>query len=129
MHAPAPGGYPVAADPVTATALGYLHANRGHCHNPSGTAWPDTQMVLRSVVADAGLDATGVTRSTVGVHLEYWRGGSIVSRVSPGQPDQSALVARRSARGNDDQLPPLATEVVDGTGFAAVRAWIAALAP
>ena len=29
-------------DPETSRALGYLHANCGHCHNPRGGAWPDT---------------------------------------------------------------------------------------
>jgi hypothetical protein len=38
------------ADPATTAALGYLHANCGHCHNQNGTSWPDTQMMLRSVV-------------------------------------------------------------------------------
>jgi hypothetical protein len=128
-HAPAPDGYPLGADPITTAALGYFHANCGHCHNPAGTAWPDTQMVLRSGVADSGLDTTGVTQSIVNVPLAYWRGGSIVWRVAPGQPDKSAVVARMSARGNDDQMPPLATEVADSTGLDAVRAWITSLSP
>ena len=57
-HPPAAGGYPLGADAATAAALGYLHANCGHCHNQNGTAWPDTQMVLRSVVADTGRDTS-----------------------------------------------------------------------
>jgi len=128
-RAPAPGGYPLGADPVTTAALGYFHANCGHCHNPAGTAWPDTQMVLRSSVADSGLDTTSVTQTIVNVPLAYWRGGSIIWRVAPGQPDKSAVVARMSARGNDDQMPPLATEVVDSTGLDTIRAWITSLAP
>jgi hypothetical protein len=128
-NAPAAGGYPVGADPDTTAALGYLHANCGHCHNEHGTAWPDTQMVLRSVVADSGLDVSAVTRSLLNVPLEYWRGGAITVRVSPGQPDQSAIVARMSTRGTDDQMPPLATEVVDSTGLQTVRQWISDLSP
>ena len=128
-NAPAAGGYPLGADPATAAALGYLHANCGHCHNPNGTSWPDTQMVLRSVVADAGLDASAVYRSLVNVRLQYWRGGAITVRVSPGQPDQSAVVARMSARGSDDQMPPLATEIIDTAGLETVRQWISGLAP
>jgi hypothetical protein len=127
--APAAGGYPLGADPATAAALGYLHANCGHCHNPNGTSWPDTQMVLRSVVADTGVDASAVYRSLVNVPLQYWRGGAIKVRVSPGQPDQSAIVARMSARGNDAQMPPLATEVVDSAGLDTIRGWISGLSP
>jgi mono/diheme cytochrome c family protein len=50
-------------------------------------------------------------------------------RVAPGLPDASAIVARMSTRGTDDQMPPLATEFVDPDGVAAVRAWVASLAP
>jgi hypothetical protein len=34
-----------------------------------------------------------------------------------------------SARGNDDQMPPLATELADSAGLATVGAWITSLAP
>jgi len=126
---PAAGGYPLGADPTTAAALGYLHANCGHCHNQKGTSWPDTQMVLRSVVADTGLDMSGVYQSIVNVPLQYWPGGAITVRVAPGQPDQSAIVARMSARGTHDQMPPLATELLDDTGLQTIRQWIASLTP
>ena len=126
---PAAGGYPLGADPATAAALGYLHANCGHCHNQNGTSWPDTQMVLRSVVADTGLDTSAVYRSIVNVPLQYWRGGPVTVRVAPGQPDGSAIVARMSARGTDDQMPPLATELVDSTGLGTIRQWISGLLP
>jgi hypothetical protein len=126
-HPPAAGGYPLSADPATAAALGYLHANCGHCHNQNGTSWPDTQMVLRSVVADTGRNTSAVYRSIVNVPLQYWRGGAITVRVAPGQPDGSAIVARMSARGNDNQMPPLATELVDGAGLDTIRQWISGL--
>ena len=48
-------------------------------------------------------------------------------RVAPGQPDQSAVIARMSARGDMNQMPPLATEIVDATGLDAIRQWIAGL--
>src|SRR5262245_3155819 len=47
-------GLPLSAPPPAGTkfqapnaALGYLHANCGHCHNPNGSAWPDSHMILR----------------------------------------------------------------------------------
>ena len=123
------GGFPVPGDATTAAALGYLHANCGHCHNENGTAWSDTQMVLRLTVADRDAATSGVFASIVGKTVDYWRGGAITERVHPGQPDASAIVVRMSARGTKDQMPPLATEIVDDTGLAAVRAWIAALPP
>jgi cytochrome c553 len=132
LSAPPPGAgstppFSVPGDPTTAAALGYLHANCGHCHNRNGTAWPDTQMVLRLTTHETDAPSSDVYRSLVGQTLQYWRGGVITKRVAPGDPDASAIVARMSARGTDDQMPPLATEEIDPTGIAAVRAWIGSL--
>jgi cytochrome c553 len=126
---PAAGDPPFAVpgDAVTAAALGYLHANCGHCHNENGTSWPDTQMVMRLGTGEHDAATSGVYTSLVGRTLQYWRGGAITVRVAPGDPDASAIVARMSVRGSDDQMPPLATERVDDDGVAAVRAWIALL--
>lgn len=121
--------YAVPGDPLAAAALGYLHANCGHCHNDNGTAWPDTQMVLRSVTADHDLATDTVYRSIVGRKVQYWRGGpsGIMNRVTPGDPTASAIVARMQVRGTDDAMPPIATEEVDAVGLATVSAWITAL--
>jgi hypothetical protein len=119
--------FAVPGDPVTAAALGYLHANCGHCHNRNGTSWPDTQMVLRLSTQETDATSSEMFRSLVGQPLQYWRGGAITKRVVPGDPDASAVVARMSARGDDNQMPPLATEVIDPVGLAKARAWISAL--
>ncbi len=121
--------YAVPGDATTSTALGYLHANCGHCHNENGTSWPDTQMVLRFGTGEHDVAASAVYQSLVGRPLQYWRGGAITLRVAPGAPDASAVVARMSVRGSDAQMPPLATEEVNPEGVEAVRAWVAGLAP
>lgn len=131
LTAPPPAGAPIFAapgDPTASAALGYLHANCGHCHNPNGTSWPDTQMVMRLETSEHDVEASAIYQSLVGKRLQYWRGGAITERVVPGHPDASAIVARMAIRGTDDQMPPLATEVVDESGLAAVRAWIGGLA-
>jgi hypothetical protein len=122
-------GYPAPGDEDTARALGYMHANCGHCHNKNGTAWPDTQMVLRLRVADRDVSTSDVYLSIVDKTLEYWRGGAIKLRVARAQPDASAIIARMEARGSDSQMPPLATEVADSIGVELVRRWISALPP
>jgi hypothetical protein len=131
LSAPPEGGidYPAPGDTATSTALGYLHANCGHCHNENGTAWPDTQMVLRLRVTDRDAASSGVFASIVGKPVTYWRGGAITLRVAPGQPDMSAITVRMQSRGTKDQMPALATEIVDPTGIEAVRAWISSLSP
>jgi mono/diheme cytochrome c family protein len=119
--------YAAPGDTTTAAALGYLHANCGHCHNVNGTAWPDTQMVLRLEIGEHDAATSAVYKSLVDRGLQYWRGGAITLRVAAGDPEASAVVARMSTRGTDDQMPPLGTEALDDDGLAAVRAWIAAL--
>ena len=39
-------------DAVASAALGYLHANCAHCHNPQGSARPDTDMNTRLAFDD-----------------------------------------------------------------------------
>jgi hypothetical protein len=120
-------GFPAPGDDATAAALGYLHANCGHCHNENGAAWPDTQMNLRLVVADRDAATSGIVQSIVGKNVTYWRGGAITLRVDPGAPDMSAVVVRMSARGSDAQMPPIATEISDPSGIDTVRRWIQSL--
>ncbi|HEX4403979.1 MAG TPA: hypothetical protein VH560_04075 [Polyangia bacterium] len=122
-----PLGFPVPGDATTAAALGYLHANCGHCHNENGTAWSDTTMLLRWTAADRDAATSAVVASIVDQPLQYWRGGTIKLRVDPGAPAMSALIARMSTRGSKDQMPPLATEIIDPAGIAAVGAWISGL--
>lgn len=121
-------GYPAPGEADTAQTLGYLHANCGHCHNKNGSAWPDTQMVLRLGVGERDLLTSEIYVSTVNKRLQYWRGGPIELRVATGRPDASALVARMATRGSEDQMPPLATEVIDPAGVERVRRWISSLA-
>ena len=129
-HPPPPGdvhGPP--GDAPTAAALGALHANCGHCHNPSGTAWVDTDMTLRLFTSERDPAMTALYTTTLGVPLSYWSDATIAHRILPGDPTRSAVAHRMGVRdGSTDQMPPsLATEVVDGTALAQVAAWIAGL--
>jgi hypothetical protein len=124
---PAAAGYGAPGDDVAAAALGYLHANCGHCHNSRGTSWPDTQMVLRLFVGEQVLEETSVFRSIVGEELDYYRDTPLTTRVVAGQPEQSAVIGRMQVREPKQQMPPLATEEVDQTGVDVVSAWIRGL--
>ena len=127
---PPPNGvdypFPFAGTPAGA-ALAYMHANCGHCHNPHGSSWPDTQMVLRLDIADTDLATSGPVKSTVGVALQRWQKPGFTVRVSPGKPNESAVLFRANARGDRDQMPPIATEHVDANGIAALTTWIQSL--
>jgi hypothetical protein len=108
-------------------ALGYLHANCGHCHNPNGGAWVDSHMVLRLDVEERDAATTQAVQTTVGVALEQWIGRGYTYRIVAGDPDQSAAFYRMTQRTMQVQMPPLATERTDDIGVELVRAWIQSL--
>jgi hypothetical protein len=118
----------VGAAAVARDALGYLHGNCAHCHNPRGSARPDTDMDLRLLPGEREPSDTAAARTTIQRPLQRYTAPHLSLRVVPGAPEQSALLARMNERGTADQMPPIATERVDSEGVAQVRAWIASLA-
>jgi mono/diheme cytochrome c family protein len=124
-------------DDKTRAALGYLHANCGHCHTPEGTAYMDTCkqgmdpptdcMQLRFSVADANDHdplTSAVVTSLLG-HLTNSNSFEGDPRLTPRDPQNSAIYVRPSHRGGTVQMPPaFSTEVVDDEGLAAIEAWI-----
>jgi hypothetical protein len=115
-HPPVSGG-----DAVERAALGYLHANCGHCHNPQRPARGD------------GPRCYDPQRS-----IDFWlpseppaqpaRSRAITTTVprflTPGEPDASRLIALVSRRGFLLHMPPLGSQRVDTEGVALLRAWI-----
>jgi hypothetical protein len=105
-------------------ALGYLHANCGHCHNArrpvrTGPRCYDPERTLDLSLPLAALDGARMAPAYATAVPEW---------VTPGEPEHSRLfqlVARRGARLH---MPPLATERVDEEGVALIRAWIEGLA-
>jgi hypothetical protein len=122
-----PPAYTVPGTPTEQAALGYLHANCGHCHNPNGIAWPDTQQNLLLGTAETTVAATQLVQTTVGVRLQSFMKPGFQYRIVAGDPSASAVYYRMTQRGSLEQMPSLATEVVDDTGVAAVGAWIAGM--
>lgn len=111
---------------VERQALGYLHANCGHCHNELGTARPDTDMVLRLHADESSIDANALYQSTVDVPALIGNGAEY--RIAAGSPQDSVVMQRMQTRGSLAQMPPLGTELVDDQGVDTVRAWIETLA-
>jgi len=108
-------------------AMGYLHANCGHCHNPNGSAWSTSNMVLRLAATDTDAASTQLVRSTVGIGLQQWLGHGYTQRIVAGDPDMSAVLYRMGQRTANMQMPPIATEQPDLDGIELVRLWIESL--
>jgi len=103
-------------------ALGYLHANCGHCHNqkrPEADGArcfdPQNELDFRLSVHSLGSVAETPTRHTLG------------KAVKAGKPEESRLIELMSNRGFLAQMPPLATERVDHDAVALLSDFIRGL--
>jgi hypothetical protein len=116
---------------AAAQALGFLHVNCGtSCHNEdTGSTAYSAGMLLRldpTLLDGRPVNDFAALKTTVGVTVETpsWQGGT---RIVAGSPEGSLLYQLMSRRGDDKQMPPIATTVVDETGDALVSAWISRL--
>jgi len=114
-----------AATPLERAALGYLHANCGHCHNTTGTQAP-VRLALMQRIADSQASRDEVLRSMLEAPSRYRPPGfgDEARVIAAGHPERSALVARMASRDARVQMPPLGTHVPDAEGLALVAQWI-----
>jgi hypothetical protein len=123
LSVPAPDGFTVpGATPATKSAIGYLHANCGNCHNSSFLLTDLRMRVLttQTAVVDTDVYTTAVNVASVNFPCTC-------NRITPGNPAQSAVMQRMSSRVAGAQMPPLGTEITDPTGIQTVTDWITAL--
>jgi cytochrome c553 len=121
----------IPGDARTRSALGYLSANCGHCHNDrSLAATVRFPLRMRAYATPLDVDAvvTALADRTTKWDLPHSVPGT-TRLVAPGAPDGSALVARMRSRRPSSQMPPLGTALADQDALALVSAWIAALPP
>lgn len=105
------------------SALGYLHANCGHCHNSAGPL-AEMQLALEQRVGDA--QTLGVAQRLAGQPSEFRLPG-VDHRLVPGRPELSMIALRMRSRDPLVQMPPLGTHAVDAAGVALIDDWILGL--
>jgi len=110
---------------VEREALGYLHANCGHCHvdDHPASEGRDLRLDLTSAVRDVTQSNAYLT-AVNGIATDRVDGTRVW--IVPGDPTMSQVLARMGQRGLVG-MPPRFTEEVDGYGVEAVRAWIQAM--
>ena len=116
-----------------AAAMAWLHVNCGvSCHNDdenSEAYSSDLRLELMPNELD-GRPSNGfdVWTTAVGVDTKSERWGTDRIRIIAGNPDDSLLMQLITSReGPRDQMPPIATSIVDTDGVLAVREWIATM--
>ncbi len=114
-----------AASPTARAALGYLHANCGHCHNDAGPLAP-LELALAQGAVDGADGPAKALRSLIGQSSRYRPQGADAGaqRVVAGRHDASVLAVRMRSRNPLVQMPPLGTQIVDGEGVALIERWI-----
>jgi hypothetical protein len=112
--------YAVPGDDRERNALGYLHANCGHCHNQDRPV----SGVSRCFDPDNELDFWLRVELLDDPEQTPTYGSAVGSVVIPGEPGNSRLIELVSRRGIFQQMPPLATERVDREAVEALSTWI-----
>lgn len=108
-------------------ALGYLHGNCAHCHNPRAFFAREVPLGLGVTTTSATPEDTAAYRSAIGQRARHLMPGGIATIVVPGAPEQSQLWLRMGHRADGWEMPPACTDKIDMDGMAAVRRWIAGL--
>jgi uncharacterized repeat protein (TIGR03806 family) len=104
---------------VTQRARSYLHSNCSNCHSPDGPT--PTTLDLRYNTALSSTQACNVqpTAGDLGI--------SNALIIAPGEPERSVLLARMKVR-DLNQMPPLASHLVDQEAVDVIATWIGGLA-
>lgn len=118
-------------------ALAYLHMNCGvSCHNPNPHAFCaishlDMRLSATAAFADSGAAAvkdTDTYKTAVGVAPSIYQANFAPAdgwhRITSGDVAHTEILAVGSSRGTGYQMPPIASQVVDDAGMAAIGNWV-----
>ncbi len=124
----------IPGNPVEVAAIGWLHANCGTaCHNPSPSSFAgQTGLFMRLETGQLGsVQATNVYLTAVNQPSNFQTSAtSNFLLIAPGDVSRSCIPFRdgyRDTQGENIQMPPFDTHVVDDAGVGAVKAWIQAM--
>jgi len=118
--------FPLPGNATEKTALGYLHANCGHCHNPNSKVYMDIGVVMQlgETVGTLGSLATTTVYTTAVDQNGTLPQMGITKLVAKGQPDQSLMIFRYETTNPALHMPLIGTEIMDVMGQTILRDWI-----
>jgi len=135
LSAPPTGGtagarYPLPGTATDQAALGYLHANCGHCHNPTSGNFGHTPTDMRLTVGTLGSVATTPAYTTMvdKTGLTLVEGNkTYTTLIDTTTTDDSILLVRLMLPSAPRKMPQRGSEMIDTAGMATLRAWIDSL--
>lgn len=117
-----------AASPVERAALGYLHANCGHCHGEAddGSAAVPVGLQVWQSALPGGAQAERVRGSMIDARGRFrmLANPDATRLVAPGDAQASLLALRMRSRDPRVQMPPLGTAIADSESLALIERWI-----
>lgn len=118
-----------ARTPVERAALGYLHANCGHCHAAATGTDAAVPVDLRLAQDLGGPASSAAVLASLLDAPSRFRGSSDGADViaTPGRPDAGVLLERMRSRDPRTQMPPLGTAKPDAEGLALIQDWLESL--
>ena len=119
-----PASQPVLPDPSGSAPLGqraraYLHTNCSQCHRPNGPTAVPMDLRYSTALASTGACDAPPQSGDLGI-------GAAARLIAPGSPANSVLLSRMNRR-DANQMPPLATNVIDTAGVQLISDWIVSL--
>jgi len=109
--------------PVERAALGYLHANCGHCHNAGG-ALDGIDLALAQDARDPQRSAARTLRSLLGHDSRFRPHGAAATQRIASDGGPSVLALRMRTDNPLARMPPLGVAIADDEGIALVERWI-----
>jgi len=123
--------FPLPGTTVDQTALSYLHANCGHCHNPTSDVHDVAPLDLRlRTTALGSVTGTPAYMTAVGkdAAIQYTENNvNYTKLIIPADAPNSAVIGRMNSRMGIRFMPAIAVETVDPAGQIALVAWINSL--
>ncbi|MDB4953430.1 MAG: hypothetical protein JWO36_999 [Myxococcales bacterium] len=121
--------FPVPGTVAEKAALGYLHANCGHCHNPNSKVFMDIGITMQLRMTIATLGSAAMTPPyTTAVNVNAMRMiGTDTKIIAPHDATHSVMIDRFESMVPGDHMPALGSEVMDPTGQTVLRTWIDAM--
>lgn len=112
-----------ARSPLERSALGYLHGNCGGCHRADGPLASVGLVLAQPVVSPPTVLPTAVDQPS-----RFTLAGA-TTRIAPGDPARSVVIARVRSRDPAVQMPALGTQLVDDDAVRLLSRWIHQLSP